>query len=304
MKISKLIKRTVLAVFALGVSLIVPLSSAYAYDGTGKAGITVSPMYQFKVLTAGESEPGSFIVANPADNTGSSAYELYIRPFSYDDKEGEVFAETEAHSDMVDWIHFDGETTGTLEPNESREVSFTIDVPEGVPAGGQYAAIIVKSSAGNVGPFAESIEIAHLIYAEVSGETKHSGTIDSLNVPGFLFSGNISGNATIHNTGNSHAYAVHTFKVLPLFGNEEFFTNEEDPQKSLIIPDATRYTSVEWKETPSIGIFRVQYTVEFEGVKREVSKIVIVCPLWLLIIIALIVLILIYRIFAGHKSKK
>lgn len=300
MKILKSIKSLALVLAALGVSLFVPLS-AYAEEAK-ESGITVSPMHQMKVLTPGYAETGSFVVANPSTSERDVIFELEIRPFSYDDEEGEVFTKTEAYSDMVDWITL-SETEGTLLPNEKKEIAFTINVPEDAPAGGQYAAIITKVKTAYAGPMGQAIELAHLIYAEVAGETRRSGDIDSVNVPSFLFSGNITGSSYIHNTGNTHSYATHILKVSPLFGGEEYFTNEEDPQSNLIMPGATRYTSIAWDKTPSIGIFRVQYTVEFEGLKKEVSKIVIVCPIWLLIIIALIVLILIYRIFFASKKK-
>ncbi len=302
MKIFKSIK-------TLGVALaaVIALALAGSVDTFAEekdtTGLTVSPMYQMKVLAPGEAEPGSFTVANPANSAGPIDYEFEIRAFSYDEEEGEVFAEKEDYSDMVDWIVLN-ETSGTLQPNERHEVSFTINTPTDTRAGGQYAAIITKFKGGQVGPFNEVFEIAHLIYAEVSGDTFHDGDVDYVEVPSFLFSGNITGKSAITNKGNVHAYASHVLKVFPLFGDEEFFTNEENPQKNLIMPDAKRYTSTTWEQTPKIGIFRVIYTVEFEGKTNEVSKVVIVCPLWLIIIIAIILLILIIRPFLSKKEDK
>ena len=121
--------------------------------------------------------------------------------------------------------------------------------------------------------------------------------------PGFLFSGNITASTSITNDGNVHSYATHILRVLPLFGDEEYYTNEEEPTENLIMPEATRYTSISWDDTPNIGIFRVNYIVEYEGVKKEVSKMVIVCPLWLLFIIALILALIIIKIVLGRKKK-
>jgi len=302
MKIFKSIKTLSIALVAVFALALFGSTNVFA-EGNGTAGLTVSPMYQMKVLVPGEAEPGSLVVANPADSDGSIEYELEVRAFSYDSDKGEVFAETEDYSDMVDWIVLDS-TSGTLEPNERREISFTINTPADTRAGGQYAAIIVRTKGGQVGPFNEVFEIAHLIYAEVSGDTIHKGNVDSVEVPSFLFSGNIAGKASITNEGNTHAYVSQVLKVFPLFGDEEYYTNEEDPQKNLVMASAKRYTSTTWEETPKIGIFRVVYTVEFEGVTNEVSKVVIVCPLWLIILIAIILGILIVRPFFSKKNKK
>lgn len=203
---------------------------------------------------------------------------------------------------MIDWITL-SRTEGVLNPNESEEIPFTIKVPEDAPAGGQYAAIMV-SSKGSVsgGTMNERIEIAHLIYAEVAGETVRRGDITNVNVPSFLLSGNITGSAMIKNTGNVHSNATHTMKIFPLFSNEEVFTNEENPQTNLIMPGSSRLTSVTWTETPSIGIFHVLYDVEFEGVKNSVDKYVIICPLWLLFLILLAIFLIIFCILSTKKK--
>ena len=70
------------------------------------------------------------------------------------------------------------------------------------------------------------------------------------------------------------------------------------------MPGATRYSYVSWDDTPYFGIFRVEYTVEFEGVKNEMNKIVIACPLWLLFIIALIIALLIGKFIFGKRKNK
>ncbi len=303
MHFPKSIKLIFAGLFVALAIVLVPAASAFADDKAGTVGVTVSPMYQKKVLAPGYTEVGTFTVSNPAQSAGPVSFSVEIRPFSYDSEKGEVFAEKENYSEIVDWITLET-TEGTLEPNEHREISFTIDVPEDTTAGGQYAAIIVKSLNSQVGPINESFELAHLIYAEVSGEAIRKGNVDSAEVPGFLLSGDIYGGATITNEGNVHSYATQVLKVLPLFGNEEYFTNEEDPQSNLIMPDATRYTSVKWDGTPSMGIFRVKYAIEFEGVTSEVEKVVIVCPLWLLITIVVAIALLFVRIFFNKKDKE
>ena len=268
---------------------------------------TLTPMYQQIILTPGEAYEGNFEITNPANSSIDFEYELRIEPFSADDKNSISLTANGDYNQIVDWITLPF-TEGSVAPNMTEKINFTINVPEDAAAGGQYASIVISSkpkSATNASvDIQEVYQSAHLIYAEVAGETVRKGTIDSINVPGFLFSGNISGNATITNTGNVHSRANHTLQIFPLFSDEEVFTNEEDPAHIWIMPGNTTYKEVSWDSTPSIGIFHVIYNVEFEGVNQKVDKMVIVCPLWLLFIIAAIIFLIIFKILSGKREKK
>jgi hypothetical protein len=267
--------------------------------------MTVSPMYQKTVLVPGQTKHITFILANPSNSGQDLEYELELKPFSVDNENSVSFTAKEDFSQIVDWITID-HTEGILKPNGRREIALTVEVPENAPAGGQYAAIIVRAKNDvKEGQFINSIyEMAHLIYAEVAGETIHQGGIERMDVPSFLFSGDITGGVSVKNSGNVHAQVKQILKVYPLVGSEELFTNEESPQENLVMPDATRYTNIAWEQTPSIGIFRVNYIAEFEGVKNELEKIVIICPLWLLIVILLLIAIIVFRIITSSKSSK
>ena len=274
-------------------------SSSDVYAATS---ITISPLHQTKILVPGKTESGSFIVANPASNDETLEYEILIKPFWTDDNNEVDFSAHEDYGLIADWITID-EPTGSVEPNDNVEVTFKINVPEDAPAGGQYASLIVRAKPIQGQMISQVFEMAHLVYAEVAGETIHGGEISEPVLPGFLISGNISGGATVKNTGNVHSYATHILQIFPLFSDEEVFTNEENPQENLIMPDANRYTGVTWNETPSVGIFRVKYSVSFEGVKKEIDKLVIVCPLWLLFLILLALFLLIFKIVWGKNRK-
>lgn len=293
----KMIKLSTIALFMTAF-----IGAVITTQNAAASSLTLSPMNQMKLITPGETETGTFTVANPSENTSEIEYELVVRPFFHNDNNNAVFEAKEDYSQMADWITL-SKTEGSLEPNKSEEIIFSIEVPENAPAGGQYAAIMVSSkNAVSGGTINERIELAHLIYAEVAGETVRRGDITNVNVPSFLLSGNITGSAMIKNTGNVHSNATHTMKIFPLFSNEEVFTNEENPQTNLIMPGSSRLTSVTWTETPSIGIFHVLYDVEFEGVKNSVDKYVIICPLWLLFLIILAIFLIIFRILSTKKK--
>lgn len=309
---SRMAGRLVCGIMVLAVSVLVPFVNAFAAG----YGLTVSPMNQEIVLNPGDDYESSFVIANPLASVADTYYELSVEPFYFSDDNEPYFSASGDSGAMTDWISFKTSTEGQLAPNDSKEVVFEIKVPETAPAGGQYAAIIATIStkpedestdnkdegSSNIS-MKETKRVAHLIYAEVTGNTIKRGEIISADVPSFLFSGKIRGSSSVKNVGNVHSSAYYTMRVTPLFSDEEVYTNEEDPEKRVILPDRTVYEELAWDETPGIGIYNVVYTVEFEGSKAEVKKVVVVCPLWLLfLIIFAIVLIIVY--FATRKKTR
>ncbi len=270
-------------------------------------GFSMSPMDQQIVLMPGDSYESSLRVTNPGSHTTDLDYEVVVEPFYRNDDATAIFENVGGRGEMANWITITSHQAGHLSPNETDEVTFRIDVPEDAPAGGQYASVIVSSSSNSDAMIKETRRIGHLIYAEISGETVRSGEITNLNVPAFLLSGNISGSVAVKNTGNTHGVATYKLQVFPLFSDEEIYTNEEDPEMHLILPDQTYYAETAWEKTPEIGIYNVLYTVEFAGKTAQASKLVIKCPIWLLFIILFVVagiaIWLATRVW-GRKSKR
>jgi len=267
----------------------------------------ISPMYQQITLTPGETYTGNFEVINPGDNTIDFRYTVRVEPFSVEGLDDLSFTANGSYNQIVDWIELSREE-GIISPNQTEEVRFYIHVPEDAPAGGQYAAIMVTSEEyrldNSTVDLREKYEASHLLYTEVAGETVRKGKVDNANVPGFMLSGDITGSSTITNEGNVHSQATHTLQVFPLFSKEEIYTNEENPKTTWIMPGNSAYTSIAWEETPSMGIFHVIYNVEYEGVNSNVDKIVIICPLWLLLLIFLAIFLIIFKILWGKKKEK
>ena len=269
---------------------------------------SLSPMNDMITLTPGEVFESSFTIVNPAGNTSNFYYDLSIEPFTEDENGNITAKENGRYTDMQNWIELP-KTEGVVAPNSSETVPYRIVVPSDAPAGGQYASIVVGSkqdaSAQEGFNIHEIFQSVYMIYAEVAGETIRKGSITDVSVPSFLFSGNITGSAAITNEGNVHSPATYTLEVFPLFSKEELYTNVEEPKTYWVMPGNTTMTRIAWDETPSLGIFHVIYNVEYEGVESKVDKIVIVCPLWILLLIFLALFLIIFKILWGkNKARK
>ena len=318
-------KWAIVSVLAIAM-LIAPSILTLRAIAEGGLAFSVSPMDEKIVLNPGDEYSSSIDVFVPTNYDNDIKYSIEVAPFFVDENYTNDFNNTYGtNNEMIKWITIESPKEGRLSSGEKTTVEYKITVPQNAPGGGQYASILVGANIwsdensdensnntqedGVSTGVKEIRKIAHTIYAEITGDVVRQGEITDVNVPGFLLSGNITGSSSVKNTGNVHGEAKYILQVFPLFSGEEIYTNEEDPQDRTILPDRTLYNETTWDQTPGIGIFNVVYTVEFEGVTQQVSKMVIKCPIWLLfIIIFIIVAIIIYFIVRaknrGKKSRK
>lgn len=306
-----------LAVLFLGLGILP--KTTLAEDGPH--GISMSPLSLKIVLNPGDIYNGSFTIRNAESNGDDFKYRVFAQSFYMtNDENGKsnfIFNEDNDYSQIVDWVSINSPQEGILARSESVDINYTISVPEDAHGGGQYVAITVASNDNNGDTtdrqenslgINDTIAMAFTIYAEITGDTIRDGEIIDANVPPFILSGNIIGSSSIKNTGNVHGTAKYTLQVFPLFSDEEIYTNEEDPETHTILPDRVLYNESSWDQTPSIGVFNVVYTVEFEGTTAQVSKMVIKCPIWLLFIIlfaiAAFIIWIIMRVRSHNKARK
>ena len=223
------LKTIIVSLVTISAALGAPLA---AFAEEKESSFQVSPMNQKITLTPGERYYGTFKITNPISNEYAFPYKTTISPFTVNEDYDILFENNGDYNQIVDWITIVNDT-GLVQPNNTEIVQFYIDVPENAPAGGQYAVINVLSA--NQTAVGEGINIkaeyaiAHVLYAEVAGETVRGGEINDISVPSFLFSGSITATAHIKNTGNVHSDGTYTLQIFPLFSGEEVFTNEEDP---------------------------------------------------------------------------
>ncbi len=269
---------------------------------------TVSPMTQKVVLAPGETYRGGLKISNPVTSTEDFDYEVSVAPYSVkNDSYDEVDYKTKGKMNtIVEWTTIEN-PTGTLKPNDSVTISFEINVPKEVPAGGQYMALFVSEDTSKKQPggdmaIIEKMGMAHIVYAEVAGETRNEGRIIENNLPSFLTSNVLKASATVANDGNVHTDAKYTLQVWPLFSDEEICTNEETRDSMLVLPETKKYYSQECN-LPMFGIFRAKQVVKIFGEESIVEKTILVCPLWLLFVVIFGIVLLIAWLVARARKR-
>lgn len=279
----------------------------------GNNSFTVLPMSQQISLTPGETYTGKITVVNPADAEGNFKYKISIFPYAVVGENYEADLATENNRSMITkWIKIT-EPVGEIAPNESKEIEFTVSVPDDAPAGGQYAAITVASNdeAENVeGVAVQNVfEIASIVYATVAGETKHSGSIIENNVPGFSAVTPVTLSALIKNGGNIHENSTFVIKVSNFFTGEVILPTEDDEgiYNEVIMPESTRRIERNVSNLPAIGVIKISQTIYYNNEFSTVEKDVIICPIWFMALVLLTlasIVTTIVMMIKKHKKNK
>ena len=296
---------SVAASLVLGISGLFGIAPVYA-EGEGiDTYLLVSPASQnLGELEPGKTYEGEFLVKNIGNKPFN--YKVYATPYYVQNDNYDPAYETmNNYTRISEWFSFDKDN-GYLDVQEQRTVKYVINVPENVPGGSQNAAIMVETdnSVDASKTVSSSTRIAMLVYTTVNGETNNCGKIIDKSAPAFLFHPPISASARVENCGNTDLSVTYTFRVYPIFSDEEIYSNEDKPLKLTTLPETRRYTNLEWEGTPSFGIFKVKLDINYAGKNDSIEKIVVVCPLWLVVLIIVFIGAVVFWLVSRNRERK
>lgn len=305
-KISSYIKIAVLAMIMVSGVFIVLAQPTRAVD---------MPAYRLQISPSqtdlGELEPGQSYSRNfKVQNTGSESldYQVTIAPYSvYGQEYNQDFTNPNSFTEITDWITVTT-TEGTVPAGESVNVEYIIEVPANAPAGNQNAAVIVAMVNENATADDTGIQtikqIAHPLYANITGNTIKTAEIIENKLSSFLFEPPVVATSVVKNTGNIYTLASYTLEVRNLFGDKVVYTNNEQPDTMIIFPETERYNEVVWENAPQLGIFKVKQTITIFDEENTVEKLVFLCPIWFLCVIIAFIAILIFMIVSRILKRR
>ena len=277
---------------------------------------TVTPMSQRVSLKPGEVYNGSITIINPVNSESDFNYKATVTPYGVVGEDYAADLATKSNYNMMtDWVKIE-EPTGTLKPNNSKEIKFSIKVPENAPAGGQYATIAISqdqsTDAKDGGVAVNNVfEMASLIYAEVAGETKHETEIIENQIPGFVTSAPITLKALLKNEGNVHETATIVIEAKDFFTGNVIVETENDANRytELVMPETTRAVERNINENlPALGVVHIEQTIYYNGEQSVTTRDVIICPVWFMILLGVtitaIVGTIVMMVRKHHKKKK
>ncbi len=267
--------------------------------------IQLSPSQMELDLQPGKTITKTFEVQNTG--TKDLSYEVLVSPYSVTGEDyASDFATETKYNDLAKWVTL-SDKGGTIEPNTSKEITATIRVPEDVPAGGQYAVILARmvDADGKEDSTAVSVvrQVGIIMYSNIDGDTRKDAKVAENKIDSFLFEPPVSASSVVENNGNVHVEATYTLQVYSIFGGDEVYTNEENPEKRMILPETRRFNKIVWDGAPQLGLFKVKQTVKVLDDVSEIQKVVFICPIWFMFIVILIVFCVVFWIISRVRNR-
>ena len=273
---------------------------------------TVTPMAQKIALKAGEVYEGTVTVANPASAKQDFEYRASVAGYTVLGSDYQADFENESdYTQIVKWTTIEN-PTGTLKPNQTEKIRFTITVPESAPAGGQYATIMIgsaeKNGSGSGLQVNNVYEMASIIYATVEGETRREGEVISNSFPGFATALPITTNVVFKNDGNIHETAQVSIEVRDAFTNNVIYpaNGENGTMEEMVMPGTTREFERSIDGISPLGIYEVKQKVVYMGEAQVEEHTLVLCPIWFMLLVAVTIgaiIGVIVRVIIKHRRK-
>ena len=257
---------------------------------------TILPMSQSLELKPGQTWSGTITVANPSGATEDFHYLVTVEPYSVVGEDYEIDTESMlGQSQIVDWITID-EPSGTLKPNEKRDVTFTITVPADAAGGGQYAALMVASdpeyeeTAGM--SVNQSFALGSIIYADIDGDVLRDSHVVSNTVPGFSLSAPFIASATLENNGNTHETAIIDLTAVNKLNGQQIFPVDDENKSfaEIVMPGTPKAVSRSIDNLPVVGLVSVEQKIYFGNQVSAIQQDVVICPIWFMLLAVAVVL--------------
>jgi len=291
---------------AILVPIVAVLFSLFSFnvvraDGKMDYSVALSPTQINVELDPDMSYEGSFSVLNTGLN--DIDFTTIINPYQVTNHkyDGDINVHNQ-YTEIIDWVTFETDHF-YIKPDEEAVVKFRVDVPFNAHGGSQYAALGITTNSGpEDGMINAARNISIIFHADISGDIIKGGSILSQQIPGFLLAPPISGDISVENTGNIATDATTIIRVTNALTGAEIYNNSKTPFVNSIYPETIRDIIVKWDDAPRLGAYNVAIATTFLEESSTESRMVFICPIWL--ICAIIGLIIVFIVIAVAEKRR
>ncbi len=272
--------------------------------------LEITPVSKRIGLDPGQTKDYTITVKN--HGTSSTSFSVYATAYSNgDDGETQDFETQTNYTQISRWItiksdggSYSERDSFKIEANETKTITFRVTVPEDAPSGGQYATLFVQSDPSTHAENAiETISRAGIvIYATISGETKRAAQLGEIDSASVSIGKSINIKSTVKNIGNIDFQTSTDITVSSVFGKELY----HNTTVASILPENSKTVYTEWSDTPSFGIYRLNYAITALDINATGSQwVLVLSPLSLALAIVLVILTIIAIVYLirRHSAK-
>lgn len=178
---------------------------------------------------------------------------------------------------LSDWIVIDREPI-TIPANQSKEIEFIIDVPEGASPGGHYAAILAGTGPGEGEQNGSAIKISSLLGSlmllKVNGDVVEEGNIREFSTDKSVYTdSNAKFTVRFENVGNVHIQPQGEIRIYNMAGKERgVFSINYDTEFGNVLPNEIRQWNFDWEGESSLlemGRYRAELILGYGSQARS-----------------------------------
>jgi hypothetical protein len=268
--------------------------------------ITMTPTSTDAVINPGDTYHGSFQILNQGQT--SYTFHVYATPYHVS---GEAytpeFTILPTAPNVTSWFNF-SQAEGRISPGQSVTIDYTIILPKTTPPGGYYAAAFAETQypkSTKTSSITLNARVGEIFYIQAAGPVAKKGEL--LTWQSNMFQQPpLTSTVRLQNDGGVHYKADIRYNIRDIFGHLKYrlHTSKE------VLPQTIRRVSIPWNKTPTIGLFKVDGTVDFLGQHKVLPAkwVLVMSSTAIIISIAVIVLIIalptLYRRRKTKKSRK
>ncbi len=178
-----------------------------------------------------------------------------------------------------DWLHL-GQTNVTLQPNQSHDISYSLDVPTGSTPGGQYYTLFASAYTGTQGVHS-IIQATDLVYVTVNGHLSQTTKLQNSSMPWIVFGRHVPYTLEPIDTGNVHTFVFTTGQL------HGFLTKlSPSPATHLLMPGKVRALAGSIPSPILPGVYRAVFGYKTDGGQQvSVSRYVLFIPPWFIALV-------------------
>jgi hypothetical protein len=296
-------------IFLLAALLIVIFTPITSYAQSQTREINISPFLQELEVAKGGQTKSEIAVTNNSDQ--SLAVSISTKDFLPGDRGEPLFVPdpefNEVTFSLASWIKVDGGNQITLQPEETKKITYTVSPPQNSEQGTHYGAILFSYNGdqqlSGVGITQSVGTIVLVNYGEARSQGDVNFSVDhklEFFTNKFLFTNLFS------NTGNVHVKPKGEIQLKNIFGKVvgTTFVNRDGDN---VLPKSDRTFISEWYPSNlSFGPYRASLVLNYGKEKLELrsEQIIWIFPIYILLIIVLLLIFILWYLLHGRHWHK